>query len=122
MLVDPSACSHACPGLVLGAVGALHVLLLSTPPGVFTSAQELGIRCPVTFGAKVSWDLCSMTARLSVVDRPGFWGGCLQFSGGPDRNLVDPASSHMLVSKIKPCMSQYKLLYGETANGSLKQL
>ena len=37
-------------------------------------------------------------------------------------NLVDPASSHMLVSKIKPCMSQYKLLNGETANGSLKQL
>ena len=23
-------------------------------------------------------------------------------------NLVDPASSHMLVSKIKPCMSQHK--------------
>ena len=37
-------------------------------------------------------------------------------------NLVDPASSHMLVSKIKPCMSQYKLLYGETANGSFKEL
>ena len=37
-------------------------------------------------------------------------------------NLVDPASSHMLVSKIKPCMSQYKLLHGETAKGSLKQL
>ncbi len=28
----------------------------------------------------------------------------------------------MLVSKIKPCMSKYKPLYGETANGSLKQL
>ena len=25
------------------------------------------------------------------------------------RYLVDPASSHMLVSKIKPCMSKYKL-------------
>ena len=25
--------------------------------------------------------------------------------------LVDPASSHMLVSKIKPCMSTYKLYY-----------
>ena len=36
-------------------------------------------------------------------------------------NLVDPASSHMLVSKIKPCMSQYQLLHGNTANGSLKQ-
>ena len=40
---------------------------------------------------------------------------------GHDRNLVDPASSHMLVSKIKPCMSQYKSLHVETANGSLKQ-
>ena len=35
-------------------------------------------------------------------------------------NLVDPASSHMLVSKLKPCMSQYQLLHGTTANGSLK--
>ena len=25
-----------------------------------------------------------------------------------DSNLVDPASSHMLVSKTKPCMSKYK--------------
>jgi hypothetical protein len=40
-----------------------------------------------------------------------------------DGYLVDPASSHMLVSKIKPCMSKYKLdLYGETADGSLNQL
>ena len=36
--------------------------------------------------------------------------------------LVDPASSHMLVSKIKPCMSKYKQVYCETANGSLNQL
>jgi hypothetical protein len=33
--------------------------------------------------------------------------------------LVDPASSHMLVSKIKPCMSKHKLLHSEAANGSL---
>ncbi|KAG8624050.1 hypothetical protein KVT40_009026 [Elsinoe batatas] len=39
-----------------------------------------------------------------------------------DSYLVDSASSHMLVSKIKPCMSKYKQLYGETANGSLNQL
>jgi hypothetical protein len=37
--------------------------------------------------------------------------------------LVDPASSHMLVSKIKPCMSKYKRACSlETANGSLNQL
>ncbi|KAG8171596.1 hypothetical protein JTE90_024001 [Oedothorax gibbosus] len=34
----------------------------------------------------------------------------------------DPASNHMLVSKIKPCMSKYRPYYGETANGSLNQL
>jgi hypothetical protein len=28
-----------------------------------------------------------------------------------DSYLVDPASSHMLVSKIKPCMSKYKQFY-----------
>ena len=36
-----------------------------------------------------------------------------------DSYLVDPASSHMLVSKIKPCMSKHIPLYGEAANGSL---
>ncbi len=39
-----------------------------------------------------------------------------------DSYLVDSASSHMLVSKIKPCMSKYKQLYRETANGSLYKL
>jgi hypothetical protein len=51
-----------------------------------------------------------------------FFGFLVQISWGfYDRNLVDPASSHMLVSKIKPCMSKYKHLYCETANGSLYQ-
>ena len=36
--------------------------------------------------------------------------------------LIDPASSHILISKIKSCMSKYKQLYSETANGSLNQL
>ena len=31
------------------------------------------------------------------------WGAKLE-----DSNLVDPASSHMLVSKTKPCMSKFK--------------
>ena len=33
--------------------------------------------------------------------------GCSCLSAFGDSNLVDPASSHMLVSKIKPCMSKY---------------
>ena len=46
----------------------------------------------------------------------------LLLGGGSNSYLVDSASSHMLVSKIKPCMSKYKHLYSETADGSLKQL
>ncbi|KAF6197445.1 hypothetical protein GE061_020200 [Apolygus lucorum] len=39
-------------------------------------------------------------------------GGLVTFGGGTSEGrstLVDPASSHMLVSKLKPCKSQYKL-------------
>ena len=40
-----------------------------------------------------------------------------------ERYLVDPASSHMLCSRIKPCMSKYEyVLYYETADSSLYQL
>ena len=39
-----------------------------------------------------------------------FWGVVLRAGVlvADDSNLVDPASSHTLVSKIKPCMSKYK--------------
>ena len=61
-------------------------------------------------GAAVCWR-CSRAPLLTASAFGSFCG-----------NLVDPASSHMLVSKIKPCMSQYRHPYGETANSSLKQL
>jgi hypothetical protein len=38
---------------------------------------------------------------------PGLVGVRLRIPLG-DSYLVDPASSHMLVSKIKPCMSKFK--------------
>ena len=37
-------------------------------------------------------------------------------------NLVDPASSHMLVSKVKPCMCMYNFVHNATANGSIIRL
>lgn len=38
--------------------------------------------------------------------------GAAQFVADVDKEcyLVDPASSHMLVSKIKPCMCKYELI------------
>ena len=41
-----------------------------------------------------------------------YYGSQLPSGGASaDSYLVDPASSHMLVSKIKPCMSKYKPIY-----------
>jgi hypothetical protein len=62
---------------------------------------------------------CGGLVRTMVMNSPPLGGWLL---ASEDSYLVDPASSHMLVSKIKPCMSKYKQLYGETANGSLNQL
>ena len=39
------------------------------------------------------------------------WRGSQPAPLSPDSYLVDPASSHMLVSKTKPCMSKYKCFY-----------
>ena len=36
--------------------------------------------------------------------------------------LVDPASSHMLVSKAKPCTCKHRPPHSEAANGSLDRL
>jgi hypothetical protein len=55
---------------------------------------------------------CFGGGRLTAVGRPT---PCVRLGS----YLVDPASSHMLVSKIKPCMSKHKLLHSEAANGSL---
>ena len=72
------------------------VLMAMVPMGQITSIDDISLT----------------TLRLSGC------GACVMLVS----YLVDPASSHMLVSKIKPCMSKYKQLYGETANGSLNQL
>ena len=37
-------------------------------------------------------------------------GLCAGVEVGKECYLVDPASSHMLVSKIKPCMCKYELI------------
>ena len=56
--------------------------------------------------------------RFSVLDensfspekKPNYLLASALVAGGEckNSNLVDPASSHTLVSKIKPCMSKYK--------------
>ena len=69
------------------------------------------------------WSLCSLLLTVTQHDLPPvLLCICLQLGGWrkvrclcllqthDDSNLVDSASSHTLVSKIKPCMSKYKSL------------
>ena len=77
------------------------------------------------FGIKrMHWE-CSLVERVPVAlccSRQVYYVFSPVYLACEGSYLVDPASSHMLVSKIKPCMSKYKHLYCETANGSLNQL
>ena len=60
-------------------------------------------------------DSCILEFRLGSHGRVNALERIFGSSSGPALGsqgsyLVDPASSHMLVSKIKPCMSKYILL------------
>ena len=80
-------------------------------------------RTEVFYGQSCDYDASSANARAPPNERvtPGARPTTVRsWSGADDGSyLVDPASSHMLVSKIKPCMSKHKPLHGEAANGSL---
>src|ERR1700712_296055 len=88
----------------------------------FSAASGCGRR-PRDFDEAIGWP-CERgrpaTRAISLRALQQIYPLC--FGGAHGRYLVDSASSHMLVSKIKPCMSKYKQVYCETANGSLNQL
>ena len=119
------------PRLLLGRLGAVWGSLRRVPP---TADRALGNSEGESGWGP--WPRRRKPARrvLRRVRRPVRRPGqpvtkslppCKGGLAGPRRHdsyLVDSASSHMLVSKIKPCMSKYKQLYSETANGSLNQL
>ena len=66
--------------------------------------------------------VCALQKNCCPGTVQSWWASCLLHLHGVVSYLVDPASSHMLVSKTKPCMCKYKRLNRETANGSLNQL
>ena len=60
-------------------------------------------RCARVSRRSVARSVALRVVRVSPLE---YWG----VARGSAGYLVDPASSHMLVSKIKPCMSKYKRL------------
>ena len=106
-----------------GLCGALHVVSLSCFVGFVPSFPPWSSVCMSARGrsrAAILFLHNSLRRRsfgVAACCRVGFTVGFLIEKRSPclrsrdDSYLVDPASSHMLVSKIKPCMSKYKLLY-----------
>ena len=105
-----SAVSGACTGTTPVCVRPQPNLTLRTHV-----LQPAWVRCAV--GATwrpppfAGWGGCGVV-RLRRARTLGRWrcGSCDLVLRGSAGYLVDPASSHMLVSKIKPCMSKYKRL------------
>jgi len=117
------------------ADAALLVLLLGRPSHTSPSGSRAADGALVNEEGESGLPEAALLAMPTVLSRarpqwrpPVTWKSLRRPRGAGrptpanDSYLVDSASSHMLVSKIKPCMSKYKQLYGETANGSLYKL
>ena len=79
----------------------------------FYNARAVSLYC-VTLSEFAPLQASCLRVWNARKSRPHPKAGALTTSeprlGGTSGYLVDPASSHMLVSKIKPCMSKYKRL------------
>jgi hypothetical protein len=114
-------------GNSVGAIGWSRALPPASAqggtPGVGpASAAAPPPRTTLPFGARGRLSSGRPASRPPGTQPGRAHGGAAAVRRSHDSYLVDSASSHMLVSKIKPCMSKYKQLYCETANGSLNQL
>ena len=83
--------------------------------GTCRIARALG--CRILHGYVVSWLLFVPSAFLrsirmtsGLVMAGALWHHPCLLGVYEECYLVDPASSHMLVSKIKPCMCKYELI------------
>ena len=80
--------------------------MIGASSSVLRNLSEFTAECdPKPFAASASARLNSRDSWLAVRLR------ALRVAVSDGSNLVDSASSHTLVSKIKPCMSKYKRLY-----------
>jgi hypothetical protein len=114
----PYGAAEGCPGNLGGGSGLPLVALAwrcNNWPGVRRGGRRRA--ASVRRGGRPSVLEIAPAAEIRR-----WWAGGRKPEGPDDSYLVDSASSHMLVSKIKPCMSKYKQLYRETANGSLYKL
>ena len=90
------------PKLVAVAHG--ESLVLSGMESCAGGRDSLSSICPIVPR------MYDVRARVDLVMALVSKQGCSSFGVANECYLVDPASSHMLVSKIKPCMCKYELI------------
>ena len=91
-----------------------------TRPGVRSRPDRAGAARPPTKLERARREAGPRGARAPVRAPWAGRGGSARATDGT--YLVDPASSHMLVSKAKPCTCKHRPPHGEAANGSLDRL
>ncbi|PJZ17746.1 hypothetical protein CEW46_32735, partial [Bacillus cereus] len=78
---------------------------IASSPDLSDAEHTVGTRPRPLFAPKASVRRFVRTTPATVLGSSHAGGGV-----GEECYLVDPASSHMLVSKIKPCMCKYELI------------
>ena len=106
---ETEACIRACLGAIPSSLGSTWSGYHRLQTGVFLTDSADRSR-QVLPGTEAYDTLSNKHLRLrpavfSRWPRPTSRGRCVP---AYTSYLVDPASSHMLMSKIKPCMSKYK--------------
>ena len=105
---DPLRPLHSLPFVVTPSCGVRSSSgRVCKPTGVCVAAS-LDIHGRINSPSHKCWNLWLTTHSVTLCAGGMAFGYSICYHV---KYLVDPASSHMLVSKIKPCMSKYKLLY-----------
>ena len=87
---------------------SMGLVWMAVPPSLLSMVFSSRFACGVERSRKNRLSSPLSLCPCLVFNRGSFepWDA-LEACG---RYVVDPASSHMLVSKIKPCMSKYELI------------
>ena len=96
-------------GNSVGAIGSrLEVSVCSLAPLNSPVRRAYGHPVEATAYAETDLGCWPESATVNCSAHASGYRGTLRWEPVQDSYLVDSASSHMLVSKIKPCMSKYK--------------
>ena len=94
--------------IVINSLRWHHIIYNMIFINLFTKLMNDSEKHDWMFWCDVCKGTCVCCIVMSFVGYYAMLIACVFYYSSWTSNLVDPASSHTLVSKIKPCMSKYK--------------